>query len=342
LFVFYEARMALIPRVGPCAVLITGRAGAGKDTLGAHLRAAHGFTTHLSFAQSLRALVVNVWNGMAGVLADTPVGHVWPRISVEDCVDQATKELPLTLLDGTPLAHPTRHGAGLTRRALLQFVGTDCGRRHLGENVWIDAALTFAPPPQDVPPMYAFVSAVWNAFAVILAPTPVGGDLWPLVSLDASRGNDAQLTPLTLADGTPLRASPTAVLTPRALVRTLGHNAWLGERVDAVTPATAPRVVVTDARFRNEFVVPRAYFEGAGYKVVTVRVLNPHQPPPPPEGLHPSETDADGVEVDVTLVNEKAAILDQAARERSVALFLEAADAALLRSPSDVAETSSV
>lgn len=85
---------------------LVGLAGAGKTTIAEWLVMEHGFM-RLSFASPLKAMAKELWD------------------LTDDQVYGAGKD---------ELCH-----IGQTPRALLQWLGTDICRAHLGDDVWVDA-----------------------------------------------------------------------------------------------------------------------------------------------------------------------------------------------------------
>jgi hypothetical protein len=93
---------------------LTGKAGAGKDSVADYLVAAHGFIK-LSFASPIKAGL----NAMFG----------WTD---EDWANRAWKERVQPLLGKSP-------------RQLAQTLGTEWGRQTVYNDIWVDATLTAAP-----------------------------------------------------------------------------------------------------------------------------------------------------------------------------------------------------
>lgn len=85
---------------------LTGRAGSGKNTAAARLKAVHGFM-ELALADPLY--------DMAAAMLDTPRDRL---------MDRAAKEKPIDWLGRSP-------------RELLQLLGTEFGRTILGQEVWV-------------------------------------------------------------------------------------------------------------------------------------------------------------------------------------------------------------
>lgn len=119
----------------PLIIGLCGYAGSGKDTAAQGLLWT-GEWAHASFAAKLKDFLaaanplVPVYRGMPGYeafnLADTEPVHVRYSEYVEEVGLETAKENPEV-------------------RALLQRVGTDAGRKVLGEDVWVDAALNDLP-----------------------------------------------------------------------------------------------------------------------------------------------------------------------------------------------------
>lgn len=125
-------------------MLIEGRKGSGKTTVGDLLAKDHGFS-EVALAGPLREVAVTVFNAVArmmGMRLSTPLTTVL-------CEDQATKEQSLSALVGA--ADPDAVGGWpaplflegklATPRWLLQWLGTDVCRTHMGDDVWVRAAL---------------------------------------------------------------------------------------------------------------------------------------------------------------------------------------------------------
>jgi hypothetical protein len=85
---------------------LVGRKGVGKDTAALYLERVHGFK-RLAFADSLKTVCTALYN------VDPSVFH-----------DPALKEEPID-------------GWGVTPRHIMQTVGTDMVRAHLGDDFWI-------------------------------------------------------------------------------------------------------------------------------------------------------------------------------------------------------------
>lgn len=104
---------SIIPFAGPVVLGLAGRAGAGKSTVAAILAGRHGFV-RLRFAGPLKAM-------MRAIGLD------------DDALEGAGKERPHPLL------------AGRSPRHAMQTLGTEWGRRCIGEDLWCvlarDAAL---------------------------------------------------------------------------------------------------------------------------------------------------------------------------------------------------------
>lgn len=85
---------------------LTGAAGAGKDTVAAHLYRKHGYMK-LALADPLYAMI----SAMTG-------------LAVEQLADRAVKEKEIAWIGTSP-------------RRLLQTLGTEWGRGTLGDDIWI-------------------------------------------------------------------------------------------------------------------------------------------------------------------------------------------------------------
>lgn len=85
---------------------LTGAAGAGKDTVAAHLYRRHGYMK-LALADPLYAMI----SAMTG-------------LTVEQLADRAVKEKQIAWVGASP-------------RQLLQTIGTEWGRGTLGDDIWI-------------------------------------------------------------------------------------------------------------------------------------------------------------------------------------------------------------
>lgn len=98
-------------RKNPNVIGLTGRAQAGKDTVGAILVEKHGYT-RFAFADALKsmALALNPFVDQEGRLADIVAEGGW----------ELAKTIPEV-------------------RRFLQVLGTEGVRDHLGENSWVDA-----------------------------------------------------------------------------------------------------------------------------------------------------------------------------------------------------------
>jgi RecA/RadA recombinase len=95
---------------------IIGKAGSGKSTVANHLVANHGFAVG-QFAHKLKDIVCEVYG--------------WDRARIEDL--DYKEEVPW-LTDGPQCPGPT--GSGMTRRQVLQHVGTE-GFRYCAQDTWI-------------------------------------------------------------------------------------------------------------------------------------------------------------------------------------------------------------
>lgn len=128
---------ASAPGVGAKAVvLVEGRKGAGKSTVGDMLVGSHGYE-EVSLAGPLRSIAVAVFNvsmQALGARLRTPLTRAL-------CIDQATKERPLHELVAEPGAPPLMlAGQHATPRWLLQWLGTNVCRTVMGDDVWLRAA----------------------------------------------------------------------------------------------------------------------------------------------------------------------------------------------------------
>jgi hypothetical protein len=97
--------------VGKSIVGIAGYKGAGKDTLADHLASKHGFVK-ASFAAPLKRALCVIFG-----------------FHMRDWESLEWKE------------SPNSKCYGLTPRHLAQTLGTNWGRTHVNENVWVDAAM---------------------------------------------------------------------------------------------------------------------------------------------------------------------------------------------------------
>jgi hypothetical protein len=116
---------------------ISGYARAGKDEAAKALVEAHGFT-RVAFADKLREvlLALNPRVGVKVFLRETDLGAVRSdatTVYLEDVIK----------LYGWGGYKETEYGPEVRR--LLQRLGTEAGRQLLGDNVWVDAALTGHP-----------------------------------------------------------------------------------------------------------------------------------------------------------------------------------------------------
>jgi len=89
----------------PRLIGLTGRAGAGKDTAAAHLKAAHGFTA-IAFADPIR-------RALSAMLGLAPIMFQHPH-----------KEEPISLIGKSP-------------RQLMQTLGTEWGRNLVHPDIWL-------------------------------------------------------------------------------------------------------------------------------------------------------------------------------------------------------------
>ncbi len=99
------------PRHDPLIVGITGRAGAGKDTLAEHLVARHGFVRY-AFADPLKAM-------LEALFAEVGIASAW-------MTDRELKERMIPQL-------------GVSSREMLQRLGTEWGRQ-MRQDFWLKAA----------------------------------------------------------------------------------------------------------------------------------------------------------------------------------------------------------
>ena len=147
------------------AIVMKGKLNAGKDEAANALVRNHGFDTRIAFADALRATTVALWNDfLGGIVTGLVMGLLsgldvdvlppsrvaWPQMSLELCADRAGKEQALPPLvvyweDGdaveVPLMRPDDASLPVTPRWLLQYIGTDICRTHIGPLVWVRAAL---------------------------------------------------------------------------------------------------------------------------------------------------------------------------------------------------------
>lgn len=129
----------------PVLLLLTGLEGVGKSTYAEHLVKSYHFV-ELSFAETLREVTADLWNGFAdAVLSHSRALSCMSRFNIEDSKTPGKKEEPFTL-DEDDYSKPTRglyfpHSNPVTHRSLLQFIGTDILRKHLGEDIWVNAVM---------------------------------------------------------------------------------------------------------------------------------------------------------------------------------------------------------
>ena len=103
---------------GPLLIGLTGPAGSGKDTVGLHLEAEHGFHRH-AFAEPIRDMLTALLTA-AGI----DYAHLFER---------DLKEQPVP-------------GLGISGRRLMQTLGTEWGRS-LDDDLWVKhAALSLGLP----------------------------------------------------------------------------------------------------------------------------------------------------------------------------------------------------
>lgn len=93
----------------PLLIGLTGKAGAGKDAVARHLRREHGYII-MSFADPIRLM-------LRPLIECVGQGDEWMH-------DRALKEKPIPGLD-------------FSSRHLMQSLGTEWAREHLGENFWV-------------------------------------------------------------------------------------------------------------------------------------------------------------------------------------------------------------
>jgi len=92
----------------PIVIGLAGHAGAGKDTAAAYLVQRYGFV-RAAFADPIRSMALLL-------LEEAGIDHRW-------LTDRAYKELRIP-------------GLGVSARALMQTLGTECGRS-LNPNIWV-------------------------------------------------------------------------------------------------------------------------------------------------------------------------------------------------------------
>jgi hypothetical protein len=124
-------------------VALSGRAGAGKDSLADVWVRAHGFT-RLAIADPLRRVAAAVWNALQ---------PRW-RTTADAWASQARKNAPFA----DPFAWledaPEVDVMGVPRdqvapRHVLQWLGSDVMRAELGPDVWVNAAVAAAAAAPD-------------------------------------------------------------------------------------------------------------------------------------------------------------------------------------------------
>jgi hypothetical protein len=96
------------PLPDPIVIGIAGHAGAGKDTAAAYLVERYGFV-QASFADPIRSMALLL-------LEEAGIDHRW-------LTERASKEARIP-------------GLGISARALMQTLGTECGRS-LHPNIWV-------------------------------------------------------------------------------------------------------------------------------------------------------------------------------------------------------------
>jgi hypothetical protein len=109
------------PLPDPIVIGIAGHAGAGKDTAAAYLVERYGFV-QASFADPIRSMALLM-------LEEAGIDHRW-------LTERASKEARIP-------------GLGISARALMQTLGTECGRS-LHPNIWVrHMALRLGLPGPD-------------------------------------------------------------------------------------------------------------------------------------------------------------------------------------------------
>jgi hypothetical protein len=109
------------PLADPIVIGIAGHAGAGKDTAALYLVERYGFV-QASFADPIRSMALLL-------LEEAGIDHRW-------LTDRASKEARIP-------------GLGISARALMQTLGTECGRS-LHRNIWVrHMALRLGLPGPD-------------------------------------------------------------------------------------------------------------------------------------------------------------------------------------------------
>lgn len=107
-------------------IILCGRAGAGKDTFADLLVERFGYKK-IAFADTLRDVALEIWNGFSKITKTIP------SLKLEDLVSQASKNSQIESL--------VLDDEAFTPRKLLQWIGTDVLRKHIGEDVWIRTLL---------------------------------------------------------------------------------------------------------------------------------------------------------------------------------------------------------
>ena len=110
------------PLADPIVIGIAGHAGAGKDTAALYLVEKYGFV-QASFADPIRSMALLM-------LEEAGIDHRW-------LTERASKEARIP-------------GLGISARALMQTLGTECGRS-LHRNIWVrHMALRLGLPGPDL------------------------------------------------------------------------------------------------------------------------------------------------------------------------------------------------
>ncbi len=134
-------------------VLLSGAEGCGKSTLAHHLSTDHSFL-ELSFAEALRETMVDLWE----VITKNITMNLSPiftmaiePFSIEASHDQSRKNGPMHIYTKGastemravfPAPESGDVSRALSHRWLLQHIGTEVLRRHLGEDVWANAVVS--------------------------------------------------------------------------------------------------------------------------------------------------------------------------------------------------------
>lgn len=113
----------------PIIIGFSGYMRSGKDTAGGYLRDRHGFH-HASFAAKLKDALYALNPLIPRDTAGPGDFRLQPLVDAYGW-EQAKDRFPEV-------------------RALLQRLGTDAGRKVLGENVWVDAVMRDMPVDRDV------------------------------------------------------------------------------------------------------------------------------------------------------------------------------------------------